>query len=419
MNGQRRKIALFGGTFAPPHLGHIHAVRTLLECTEIEEVIVMPAFMPPHKIKAKGDTPKLRLEMCKSAFSGIRGVTVSDYEIERGGVSYTVHTLEHLKAELDAEIYLLCGSDMFLTRDTWFNAERIFELAHIVCIPRDSQSEDELRAKKSEYEKKFSADIKLIGSDPFEVSSTEIRRMIADGENLTGVLSDGVIQIVGRERLYSGGLCAELVLTEDDIEKLKEAVKPYLTEKRYMHTLAVAEEVESLGKYFMPDKILKLKAAALLHDITKKDGEKKQLQYCEEFGIILGNSEKYSVKTVHAKTAAALAERVFHEYADSEIISGVRNHTTGCYGMPVFDAIVYLADYIEKTRDFPDCIALRNYFYSRINSATDKYRVLVDTMIYSFDLTINNLLEYSSMINEDTVGARNYYIAERQRINMD
>ncbi len=419
MNGQRRKIALFGGTFAPPHLGHVHAVRTLLDCTEIEEVIVMPTFMPPHKIKVKGDTPELRLEMCESAFGGIRGVTVSDYEIERGGVSYTVHTLEHLTAELDAEIYLLCGSDMFLTLDKWFNAERIFELAHIVCIPRDSQRGDELRTKKAEYEEKFSADIELIGSDPFEVSSTEIRRMITDGEELTDVLPDGVIRIIERENLYSGELCGELLLTEDDIAKLKEAVKPYLTEKRYLHTLAVAEEVESIGKYFMPDKILKLKAAALLHDITKKDGEKKQLQYCEEFGIILRNSEKYSVKTVHAKTAAALAERVFREYTDSEIISGVRNHTTGCYAMPVFDAIVYLADYIEKTRDFPDCIALRNYFYGRIDSEVDKYRVLVDTMIHSFDLTVNNLLKDSSMINEDTVGARNYYIAERLRIKMD
>ena len=200
----------------------------------------------------------------------------------------------------------------------------------------------------------------------------------------------------------------EIQLTDSDIQSLSEAVRPYLTPNRYKHTLSVAEEVETLGRFFMPHKIQKLKAAALLHDITKKDDEKKQLQYFEEFGIILRGSEKYSAKTFHARTAAEVAKRDFSNYVDEEIISAIRLHTTGKYGMSVFEAIVYLADYIEKTRSFADCISLRNYFYDRIQTTEDRYALLVDTMIYSFDLTIDNLLKESSVIDEDTVGARNY-----------
>lgn len=210
----------------------------------------------------------------------------------------------------------------------------------------------------------------------------------------------------------------EIHLTDNHILLLTEAVRPYLTSSRYRHTMAVVEEVEALGRYFIPNKINKLKAAALLHDITKKDDEKKQLHYFEEFGIILRGSEKYSVKTFHAKTAAEVAKRDFAEYVDEEIVSAIRLHTTGKYGMSVFDAIVYLADYIEKTRSFADCISLRNYFYERIENTEDKYAVLVDTMIYSFDLTIDNLIKESSIIDEDTVGARNYYLTEKIRINI-
>jgi nicotinate-nucleotide adenylyltransferase len=203
MKNTRQKIALFGGTFAPPHLGHVHAVRTLAEHIDVDRIIIMPTFMPPHKVKVKGDTPELRLEMCRAAFGEIDKACVSDYEIVKGGVSYTVHTLEYLTEEYDADIYLLCGTDMFLTLDTWFRAERIFSLAKIVCIPRYTDSTDLLCVKKQEYEDAFGADVRIIGSDPFEVSSTEIRRMIADNEDLSEYLPAGVIDIIRREKLYN------------------------------------------------------------------------------------------------------------------------------------------------------------------------------------------------------------------------
>jgi len=206
---------------------------------------------------------------------------------------------------------------------------------------------------------------------------------------------------------------ANNTLTHDDVARLAVLVKPYLTEKRYVHTLAVAKEAERLGEIYLPDKINELKAAALLHDITKKDDLKKQLHYCEKFGIIVKEFDHLSPKVFHARTAACLAEQDFASFVNEEIINGIRWHTTGRFGMTNFESIIYLADYIEETRDFEDCVLLRNYFYGKIDDGEDKTVALIDTMIYSFDLTIGNLIKEGALIDDDTIGARNYYLIKR------
>lgn len=205
-------------------------------------------------------------------------------------------------------------------------------------------------------------------------------------------------------------------LTEEDIRALSEKVQHYLTDKRYAHTVSVAEEAARLGEIFSfsPDDINRLRVSALLHDITKIADYKKQLQYCEEFGIITEPEKNVSASVLHGITGAGLAARDFAAYTDADILSGVRWHTTGRYGMTVFESIIYLADYIEPTRKFDDCKAVRQYFYDRIGGCrTEEERcgVLRDTMIYSFDLTIGNLLEDQDIIDIDTICARNYFIA--------
>ncbi len=197
------RTGLFGGTFAPPHLGHVHAVETILERMNFDEILVMPTAVPPHKVKAKGDTPELRLEMCRAAFGELEHVRVSEYEIRKGGVSYTVETLEHFaETEPEREIHLICGTDMFLTLDKWFRVADIFNLAKIVCIPRDDTDLDILREKQAEYTGTYLAQTEILASDPIDMSSTEIRRRIEAGEDLTDCLPAAVIEIIKRENLY-------------------------------------------------------------------------------------------------------------------------------------------------------------------------------------------------------------------------
>ncbi len=208
-------------------------------------------------------------------------------------------------------------------------------------------------------------------------------------------------------------------MENERIITLREAVKPYLTDKRYAHTLAVEREAAALARIYLPEKEEKLRIAALLHDITKKESTEKQLQMCAEFGIEVSEDDVLAPKTFHAKTAAALAARDFEAYTDEEICLGIRYHTTGHADMTVFEAIVYLADYIEETRTFGDCVTLRQYFYSRIakEGAEKRNVILRDTMILSFDMTIRNLMEEGGLIDHDTIAARNRYI--RMRLTTD
>ncbi len=202
------------------------------------------------------------------------------------------------------------------------------------------------------------------------------------------------------------------ILSEKDVETLAGLVKPYLTEKRYSHTVSVANEAVKIGRLYgySGEDLLRLKASGLLHDITKKQDSEKQLQYCREFGIILSSDEIMSKRVLHAITAEKLAERDFTEYTDGEILSGVRWHTTGRREMTLFDCIIFLADYIEPTREFDDCVKVRQYFYDKIECVPDRNEVMLDTMIYSFDLTIENLIRESDVIHHDTIEARNYFL---------
>ena len=206
-----------------------------------------------------------------------------------------------------------------------------------------------------------------------------------------------------------------ITLTEEVVDTLEEKVRPYYTEKRLKHTLSVAKEAVKLGEIYLPNEIQRLRAAALLHDITKIADQKKQLQYCEEFGIIIRCDDFVSPSVLHAITGAELAKRDFAEYIDEDIVSAVRWHTTGHKGMTKFEALIFLADYIEETRDFEDCVKLRRYFYDRIYCKDDPDTVLRDTMIYSFDLTISLLLKEGAIIDTDTIEARNDFVAHKKR----
>ncbi len=409
----KKKIGLYGGTFSPPHAGHVNAARNFVESVGLDKLYVMPANIPPHKVVSNPIPTEMRLEMCRYAFGAVPNVVVSDYECTKAGVSYTVETLRHLSEE-SAELYMLCGDDMFLTLDTWRLSEEIFSLATIVCMRRYDGDGDALFKKKTEYEEKYGARVIFIDAEALPVSSTEIREMIKNGcEDAEKYLDGDVISYINENGLYGVPKkenMNEKRITEEDILALREKIRPYLKEKRYLHTLAVEKEAEYLGRLYLPEKVMNLRAAALLHDITKKCDFEKQLQYCDEFGIIIGDYDMLSPKTFHSKTAAALIMRDFPEFNVEDIVSGVRWHTTGHDNMTVFEAIIYLADYIEETRTFQDCVILRKYFRDMIDSGEDKDLALCRTMVKSFDMTIANLISEGAPVDTDTVSARNYYL---------
>lgn len=197
---------------------------------------------------------------------------------------------------------------------------------------------------------------------------------------------------------------------------IRETVKSLQDEKRFTHTEGVAEEAYNLGMIFIPSDAERLRLAGYLHDITKCFNVDRQLALCEEYGIEI-NLENLTPKLLHARTGCEFARRLFgREIVDDEIYSAIMNHTTGRVGMSLFDAIIYLADYIEVNRTFEDCVNLRKYFYDNIENAdtsNEKKEVLRKTLVLSFNYTLKDLMKEDRRIDSDTIDARNYFLMTR------
>ncbi len=203
------------------------------------------------------------------------------------------------------------------------------------------------------------------------------------------------------------------VITEEMLDALRARVIPYYEAKRYAHALAVEKEITRLGRVFMPERINELRAAALLHDITKAYSFKKQLQCAEEFGIISSMRGAVSAETLHAKTGAAVASRDFADIVNDDIVSAIKWHTTGRRGMTVFESLLYLADITEETRQHDSCRKARELLWASVGAAEDqKGRVvaLAQTMVMTFDSTIVMLLSAGKLVETDTVEARNFFL---------
>lgn len=202
-------------------------------------------------------------------------------------------------------------------------------------------------------------------------------------------------------------------ITEEMLPSLRESVAKGMSERRYQHTLEVEKMVAKLAEIYCPEKMLDLRAAALLHDITKEYDNKVHISMLSKPGIEFTKEERLAPKTYHARTAALLIPEIYPEFADDDIIAAVRWHTTGRSGMAITEKVLYLADYIDMSRTFEDCVKLRDYFFSKnLDGMTEEERLrhLDRTLLLSFDMTIRGLLSEGTVINRDTVNARNSLI---------
>ncbi len=198
------RLGIFGGTFSPPHVGHISAATAFLGEVGLDRLLIIPTFIPPHKEMHKID-PSHRLNMTKIAFSGMdERVEVSAFELEKEGVSYTFETLEHFSAP-DTELFFLCGTDMFLTLDEWKNPSRIFELATIVLALRENADESllcKIEAAKKYFEEKYSARIIILENKPIEISSSTLRELITSGKENIGLITPETEKYIKENGLY-------------------------------------------------------------------------------------------------------------------------------------------------------------------------------------------------------------------------
>lgn len=401
------KIGLFGGTFNPPHLGHTCLAKDFYIESEIDLLIIMPSFVPPHKDCTVDAS--LRYEMTRIAFSELDsyGVnyTVSDYEIRKGGISYTVETVEYLLNEYRQETLSLCvGSDMFLSIETWKDFEKLLKMCTLYTKERKIGEYDKLCAHGKMLEEKYGAKVHIIKDEALEASSTHIRETDTDGNPL---LFPEVEEFIIQKGLYTNGSSEY-----NDLQKVRKVVSSLLSEKRYLHTLSVEKEALSIAKSVfsvlgIPEERKKdLQLAAILHDVTKEKSTSEQLELCKKHKIEIKHPVCFPV--LHGKTGAHLARELFG--INDTVFSAIFNHTTGRENMNVFEKIIFLADYIEPTRKANSCINVRKFFYSTLEklgkeNAPDILDEAVKLALYE---TLNYLAVSGNVIDQETVKAYEY-----------
>lgn len=200
---KKERIGIYGGSFSPPHLGHVHAARSFLEYESPDCLYIMPAFLPPHK-ELEGDaSPSDRLAMCRLAFDFDPRIRVSDLEIRRAGKSYTSDTLSELTRP-DRTLIFLCGTDMLLTMDTWHRPDIIFSLAEIVFERRENDPEltKKIRQKIDFYKRAFHAEIRELPAPPLPLSSSDCRENRMDDAFMKRVLPPAVWEYIKKCNLY-------------------------------------------------------------------------------------------------------------------------------------------------------------------------------------------------------------------------
>ena len=358
------RIGIYGGTFNPPHIGHIQAAKQAVKALGLSKLLIIPAYAPPHKAVLPTNSPTAgqRLEMLRIAVADCPGIEVSDMELRREGVSYTVETVQALKRQYpDGELVLLMGTDMFLSFDTWMRWEEILQNAALGVFYRGDKGEKPAIARKKEELEALGAKVTLVQNDVIAISSTQMRRLLAfrcAGE----LLPAGVLDYIRENRLYD----TRTPWKNLPMEELEPIVVSLLNPNRVKHVLGCRDTAVALAKRWGADETDAARAG-ILHDITKAIDGPLQLTLCDAYGKLLDDFSKRYPRTLHALTGSMVAQRIFGE--NDAVVSAIEFHTTGRANMTLLEKIIYVADYMEPNRDFPGVERLRELAFSDIDAA--------------------------------------------------
>ncbi len=348
-----QRIGIFGGSFDPPHWGHFRGAQQAVSALGLEKLWVVPCCQGPHKIhKRPGASAAQRLEMLRLGMGQDPCVEVSDWELRRGGVSFSYETVLHFRREYaDQELVLLMGSDMFLSFDSWKEPETILQNASLGVFYRGLPKERaEVEAKKAEMEAR-GAKIYLLENPVTDISSTQLRRLLVF-QGASAYLPEKVEAFIRENGLYgTGGNYRNL-----PVEDLEQVVVSLLKPNRVAHVLGCRDTAVELAKRWGADPV-DAQRAALLHDITKALDGHLQLDLCRAYGVELDDFSQQYPKTLHALTGSLVAERIFGE--NQAVVDAICCHTTGKADMNMLEKIIYVADYMEPNRDFPGVEELR------------------------------------------------------------
>lgn len=392
------KIGIYGGTFNPPHLGHMAAAEAAIRELGLDKLILIPAAIPPHK-QLPEETPDAahRVAMTRlmaDAMQLPKVVEVSELELEREGKSFTADTLAILKQQYpDDELWLLMGTDMFLTLQHWYQPERICQLARICAFGRTGQDDERVFAPQRAFlQQQYHARITIISLPGLvEISSTQLRDMLVHGGG-----HDYLLPAVHGYLLMHGLYGTHADLKHLDIPDLRACSYSMVRQKRVPHIRGTEEEAMRLARRWGADVTL-AQRAAILHDCTKYLDLDEHKALCAQYGVELDELEQHAVKLLHSKTGACIAKYIFGE--PDQVYEAIFWHTTGKADMTLLEKILYMADYIEPNRDFEGVEELRAMAYTDLDRA----------MLMGIDSTIEEMQERGNPIHKNTQQAQAWF----------
>ncbi len=389
------RIGIYGGTFNPPHTGHFAAAREAIRTLKLDRLLLMPDATPPHKPLPEG-TPDAehRLAMTRIMADALLEpdiVEVSTLELHREGPSYTVDTLKEIHREYPgAKLYLLLGTDMFLTLHQWRGPKEIAKLAVICAFARNRGDEETVFGPQRELlERKYGAKVRIVPMpDLVEISSTSLRESLAAGGGGDFLLS-AVYGYILCHGLY--GTHADLKhLSDDDLRACSYSM---VRQRRVPHIRGCEEEAVRLARRWGADETM-ARRAAILHDCTKYWTVEEHTAMCARCGVALDEMERTQEKLLHAKSGSCVARSVFGE--PEEECQAIFWHTTGKAGMTTLEKILYLADYMEPTRDFDGVEQLRALVYEDLDAA----------LLLAFEMSIEEMREMGKPMHPRTLEGR-------------
>lgn len=394
------KIGIYGGSFNPPHLGHLAAAESAARYLRFDRLILMPAGIPPHKeLSADAAEKEHRLAMTRlmgeqCALDTGTDVVVSDMELTRAGKSYTADTVRALHEQYpDDELWLLMGTDMFLTFQYWYQPEEIVRHVGLCAFGRSEQDGEELFAPQRAFLAQRFPGCRIVTMtlpNLVDVSSTQLRARIPAG-TAGEQIAPAVLGYIYRKHLYG----TNFDLRRLTIQELRPVALSYLKAKRIPHVLGTEQTAVALAEKYGAD-VEKACVAALLHDSTKRLSMDEQLALCAHYGIALDEVERGALKLLHAKTGAALARDTYG--VDEEIYNAILWHTTGRANMTRLEKVIYLADFIEPTRDFPGVDALRDAVWDDLDRG----------LAMGLSMTVEEMRELGVPVHRNTLDALDY-----------
>ena len=363
------RTGIFGGAFDPFHQEHKNVIIAAKEELELDKIIVLPSYLPPHKsniVTPYEDREAMVIAGCRD----LPYVIVDDLERRRGGVNPTSEILPILKqANPDDEMYLIIGGDSARDFHSWINPKKIADIAKIAIVSRSGA--DDIDAYAAQIREDYGADVTVLQYKGGEISSSALRASLFAGVVPEG-LPEGVSSVIEERKLYR------------QYTDLVERLRHDLSKKRFMHSVGTAVyAVGFCSRLHLPYEDVFV--AAILHDCGKERAE-------EVLGIPSG--------VVHQFVGEERARR-YYGIKNEDVLDAIKYHTTGKANMTTLGKLIFCADVLEPGRDYPGVDELRELFEKDFEKGfleivKHTYRRLVQDKMDIYYLTVECLEYYNT-----------------------